>query len=165
MSILAAVVSHPAAATDPDQFGFRALKPAIAEFPQFLEMLVNRLTSADHALCANALQLINALMRDAIMNGSDQEWPKFIKRLQDLGVIRAVYGLMQGSALQDVAQPLLEFQALTKTLVRKWRDVPVDFDKPEHRRAIKGIHISSLSDAEAEEKNGRQKRSAPDLAK
>jgi engulfment and cell motility protein 1 len=172
MSILAAVVSHPTPGPSnedaPSTFGFRALKPAIAEFPQFLEMLVNRLSSADHALCANALQLINALMRDAITHGSDSEWPKFIKRLQDLGVIRAVYGLMQGSALQDVAQPLLEFQALTKILVRKWRDVPVDLDKSEHRRAVKGIHISSLSDADADEKtnNGKGKKSlAPDWKK
>ena len=167
MSILAAVVSHPASnpkLTQPETFGFRALKPAIADFPEFLEMLVNRLSSADHALCTNALQLINALMRDAITNGLDQEWPKFIKRLQDLGVIRAVYGLMQGSALQDLAQPLLEFQALTKILLRKWRDVPFDLDRPEHRRALKGIRLASLAEAMAEEKGeeGKAKRQAPD---
>ena len=82
-------------------------------------------------------------MRDAITSGSDFEWPKFIKRLQDLGVIRAVYGLMQSTALQDLAHPLLEFQALTKFLLRKWREVPVDLDVPEHRRAIKSIHLAS----------------------
>lgn len=125
------------------EFGFRALKPAIAIYPQFLEMLVSRLSSADHALCANALQLINSLMRDAITNDAESEWPKFIKRLQDLGVIKAVYVLMQSSALQDLAHPLLEFQALTKVLLRKWRDVPVDLEKPEHRRALKGIHLAS----------------------
>ena len=130
----------------PELFGFRALKPAIAAFPQFLEMLVTRLSSADHALCTNALQLINSLMRDAITNGAENEWPKFIKRLQDLGVIRAVYGLMQSSALQDLAQPLLDFQALTKVLLRKWRDVRVDFEKPEHRRAIRGIYQASKSE-------------------
>jgi len=59
--------------------------------PQFLEMLVSRLSSADHALCANSLQLINSLMRDAITNDVDGEWPRFIKRLQDLGVIKAVF--------------------------------------------------------------------------
>lgn len=59
--------------------------------PQFLEMLVSRLSSADHALCANSLQLINSLMRDAITNDTDNEWPRFIKRLQDLGVIKAVF--------------------------------------------------------------------------
>jgi engulfment and cell motility protein 1 len=95
MSILVSIVSHPH--TSPSRgpyngpFGFRALKPAISMHPQFLEMLVNRLSSADHALCANSLQLINSLMRDAITNDGDNEWPRFIKRLQDLGVIKAVF--------------------------------------------------------------------------
>ncbi|KAI9769714.1 MAG: hypothetical protein M1840_003951 [Geoglossum simile] len=95
MSILVAIVSHPQAASKQTSqqgvFGFRALKPAIAVHPQFLEMLVSRLSSADHALCANALQLINSLMRDAMSNDGENEWPRFIKRLQDLGVIKAVY--------------------------------------------------------------------------
>lgn len=114
MSILVSIVSHPhsgnrvsqPAATPqsfsfhhgyspqmstPGPFGFRALRPAIAAHPQFLEMLVSRLSSADHALCANSLQLINSLMRDAITNEADNEWPRFIKRLQDLGVIKAVF--------------------------------------------------------------------------
>lgn len=97
MSVLVAIVSHSQHGTSseptsqPGPFGFRALKPAIAVYPEFLEMLVNRLSSADHALCANSLQLINSLMRDAITNDSDTEWPKFIRRLQDLGVIKAVY--------------------------------------------------------------------------
>jgi engulfment/cell motility protein 1 len=144
MSILVSIVSHPQSSpqsTEP--FGFRALKPAIAVYPQFLEMLVSRLSSADHALCANALQLINSLMRDAITNDAEAEWPKFIKRLQDLGVIKAVYVLMQSTALQDLAHPLLEFQALTKVLLRKWRDVPVDLQNPDHRRALKGLHLVS----------------------
>lgn len=146
MSILVSIVSHPYAgnrASQMDHFGFRALKPAIAIYPQFLEMLVSRLSSADHALCANALQLINSLMRDSITHDSEAEWPKFIQKLQDLGVIRAVYVLMQDSALQDLAHPLLEFQSLTKVLLRKWRDIPVNPEKPEHRRALKGIHLAS----------------------
>ena len=147
MSILVYIVSHPYTAgnriSQPDNFGFRALKPAIAVHPQFLEMLVTRLSSADHALCANALQLINSLMREAISKDSVSDWPKFIKRLHDLGVIGAVYELMQSTALQDLAQPLLEFQALTKVLLRKWRDLPVDLDKPDHRRALKSIHAAS----------------------
>jgi len=147
MSILVAIVSHPnttsGKTSQPNNFGFRALKPAFAIYPQFLEMLVSRLSSADHALCANALQLINSLMRDAITNDSETEWPKFIKRLQDLGVIKAVYVLMQSTALQDLAHPLLEFQALTKVLLRKWRDVAIDLEKPEHRRALKGLHLAS----------------------
>lgn len=77
MSILVAIVSHPHMnpSTQPynGPFGFRALKPAIEAHAEFLEMLVNRLSSADHALCANSLQLINALMRDAITNDADTE--------------------------------------------------------------------------------------------
>lgn len=156
MSILVAVVSHPQTSRDairiPGAFGFRALKPAVAVYPQFFEMVVSQLNSADHALCANALMLLNALMRDAITNdgnngkstgGTGEEWPKFIKRLQDLGVIKSVYSLMQSSALQDLAHPLLEYQALTKLLLRKWRDVHVDLEKPEHRRGLKGLHLAS----------------------
>ena len=147
MSILVYIVSHPYTASNrisqPECFGFRALKPAIAVYPQFLEMLVARLSSADHALCANALQLINSLMREAITNDSESDWPKFIKRLEDLGVITAVYGLMQSSAMQDLSQPLLEFQSLAKVLLRKWRDIPVDLENPDHRRALKSIHAAS----------------------
>ncbi|KAL4772605.1 ELMO/CED-12 family-domain-containing protein [Aspergillus nidulans var. acristatus] len=146
MSILVSIVSHPSSVGRLSQnaaFGFRALKPAIAIYPQFLEMLVNRLSSADHALCANALQLINSLMRDSITNDSDHEWPKFVQKLQDLGVIKAVYALMQGTALQDHAHPLIEFQSLTKILLRKWRNTALDLEKPEHRRALKGIHLAS----------------------
>ena len=150
MSILVSIVSHTqhhhssGRPAPPGAFGFRALKPAIAVYPQFLEMLVSRLSSADHALCANALQLINSLMRDAVTNdNSENEWPRFIKRLQDLGVIKAVYILMQSSALQDLAHPLLEFQSLTKVLLRKWRELAVDLEKQDHRRALKGIHLAS----------------------
>ena len=150
MSILVAVVSHPhtsaSKASQPDSFGFAALKPAIGVYPQFLEMLVSRLSSADHALCANALQLINSLMREAITNDSEADWPKFIKRLQDLGVVKAVYSLMQSTALQDLAHPILEFQALSKVLLRKWRNVPLDMHKNDHRRALKCIHLGSKPD-------------------
>lgn len=147
MSILVSIISHPYAVSiksgQSNAFGFRALKPAISLHPQFLEMLVSRLSSADHALCANALQLINSLIREAITNDSEADWPKFIRRLQDLGVIKAVYTLMQGTALQDLAHPLLEFQALSKALLRKWKEVTVDLGKPEHRRALKSLHLAS----------------------
>ncbi|KAI0465769.1 ELMO/CED-12 family-domain-containing protein [Xylaria cf. heliscus] len=156
MSILVALVGHspPEPTTTPGTFGFRALRPAIAVHPQFFELVVQKLQSADHALCATTLSLINALIRDAVSNeeanrgnttssGTGEEWPKFIKRLQDLGLIKAVYTHMQSAALQDLAHPLLEFQCLTKVLLKKWKKVRVDLERPEHRRALKGIHLAS----------------------
>lgn len=147
MSVLAAIVGHPNHRTSqPGVTGYQRLKPAVDLHPQFLPMLVEKIASADHALCANALQLINSLMRDAIANDAETEWPKFIKQLQELGVIKSVYGLMQSSAVQDLAHPLLEFQTLTKVLLRKWREEKVDLEKPEHRRAIRGLHLASNPD-------------------
>ncbi|KAM7206916.1 engulfment and cell motility protein 2 [Rhypophila sp. PSN 637] len=163
MSILVALVGHSQSGSaaarpggtsgtvrTPGAFGFRALKPAVAVYPQFFEHVIAQLQSADHALRANALMLINALIRDAVSNdgksGGGEEWSKFIKRLQDLGLIKAVYNLMQSSSLQDLAHPLLEFQSLTKVLLRKWREVRVDLERPEHRRALKGLHLASAPD-------------------
>ncbi|KAF2187025.1 hypothetical protein K469DRAFT_571400 [Zopfia rhizophila CBS 207.26] len=144
MSVLAAIVGHPHHRnSQPGVTGFQRLKPAVELHPQFLPMLVEKISSADHALCANSLQLINSLMRDAIANDEDFEWPRFIKQLQELGVIKSVYGLMQSSAVQDLAHPLLEFQSLTKILLRKWREEKVDLEKPDHRRAIRGLHAAS----------------------
>ncbi|PMD26916.1 hypothetical protein NA56DRAFT_641556 [Hyaloscypha hepaticicola] len=181
MSILVAVVSHPQSARGairtPGAFGFRALKPAVAVYPQFFEMVVSQLNSADHALCANSLMLLNALMRDSIttdtggkdglakISGTGEEWPKFIKRLQDLGVIKAVYILMQSSALQDLAHPLLEFQALTKVLLRKWRDIRVDLEKPDHRRTMKGLHLASAPERKDHNANGTPKLDESDGGK
>ncbi|KAL8723623.1 MAG: hypothetical protein Q9181_007243, partial [Wetmoreana brouardii] len=170
MAILGAIVAHQhpisTHSTQPETFGFRALKPAIATYPQFLEKLVSSLSAADHALCANALQLINALMRDAITNGGEAEWPKFIAKLQEMGVIKAVYSLMQSQALQDLSHPLLEFQALTKVLLRKWRDVTVDQHKLEHRRALKAIHLASNPEKPSEHvedgKDGKEKKHNPE---
>lgn len=163
MSILVALVGHTGPGkgggggntpATPGTFGFRALKPAVAVYPQFFELVIIQLQSADHALCGNALMLINALIRDAVASdmaagtsgkgGAGEDWSKFIKRLQDLGLIKAVYGLLQqSSSLQDLALPLLEFQGLTKVLLRKWREVRVDLERPEHRRALKGLHLAS----------------------
>ncbi|KXH45209.1 ELMO/CED-12 family protein [Colletotrichum nymphaeae SA-01] len=157
MSILVALVGHtqssrPTTPRTPGSFGFRALKPAVAVYPQFFELVIAQLQSADHALCANALMLINAMIRDAVSSDTNitksnnpamEEWSKFIKRLQDLGLIKAVYNLMQSSSLQDLAHPLLEFQSLTKVLLRKWREVRVDLERPEHRRGLKGLHLAS----------------------
>ncbi|KAJ2894900.1 putative elmo ced-12 family protein [Zalerion maritima] len=183
MSILVAIVSHSQSSSGaaglsnraessraaggssiraPGSFGFRALRPAVAVYPTFYELVIAQLQSADHALCANALALINALIRDILSTdlsavpttpggsvrtaSSGDDWPKFIKKLQDLGLIKAVYHLMQSSALQDLAHPLLEFQGLTKVLLRRWREVSVDLERPEHRRALKGLHLASAPD-------------------
>ncbi|QDS68079.1 hypothetical protein FKW77_009968 [Venturia effusa] len=148
VSVLVAIVSHPQLSLPPESgnFGFNALKPAVGIHPQFLEMLVNMLSSAEHLLCANALHLINSLIRDAVTNDKDTEWPRFIKKLQDLGVIKAVYFLMQGNAIQDLAPPLLEFQILTKVMLRKWREVKVDLEKSDHKRALRSISAASYQE-------------------
>ncbi|KAG5918752.1 hypothetical protein E4U42_006749 [Claviceps africana] len=170
MSILVALVSHSQSSppvspvgsgSSPGSFGFRALKPAVAVYPQFFELVIQQLHSADHALCASALMLINALIRDAISNsssthscpngsaaanagaGTGEDWGKLITRLQDLGLDQAVYRLIQSSSIQDLAHPALEFQSLTKVLLRKWRQVRVDLDRPDHRRAMKSLHLAS----------------------
>ncbi|KAF2739150.1 hypothetical protein EJ04DRAFT_609248 [Polyplosphaeria fusca] len=159
MSVLAAIVGHPQHRhSQPGATGFQRLKPAVEQHPQFLPMLVEKITSADHALCANSLHLINSLMRDAIANDADFEWPRFIKQLQELGVIKSVYGLMQSSAVQDLAHPLLEFQALTKVLLRKWREEKVDLEKPDHRRAIRGLHAASNPGKEGTDPKGSKRQ-------
>jgi hypothetical protein len=168
MSILVALVSH-SQSSHPESpigrpagaFGLRALKPAIAVYPQFFDLVIQQLQSADHALCANALMLVNALIRDSISSSSTlpngnasangagsggEDWAKLVKHLQDLGLIKAVYQLMQSSSIQDLAHPVLEFQSLTRVLLRKWREVKVDLERPEHRRALKGIHLASAPD-------------------
>ncbi|KAF2705310.1 hypothetical protein K504DRAFT_506251 [Pleomassaria siparia CBS 279.74] len=164
MSVLAVIVGHPSHRnSQPGVTGFQRLKPVVERQPQFLPMLVEKITSADHALCANSLQLINSLMRDAIANDADFEWPRFIKQLQELGVIKSVYGLMQSSAVQDLAHPLLEFQSLTKVLLRKWREEKVDLEKADHRRAIRGLHVASNPDspkAETDAKGSKKQNPA-----
>lgn len=170
MSILVYIVSHSYTASNtislPDSFGFRALQPALTVYPQFLEMLVCRMSSADHALCANALLLINSLIREAIATDSEADWPKFIKRLQNLGVIEAVYTLIQSTALQDLSHPLLEFQKVLQALLRKWREISVNLDLSDHRRALKSIHLASNPESfttptdDAEE--GAKKRHNPE---
>ena len=151
LTLLVQVVSRPlAGASDyvtAANTGFNAIRPALQEWPTFLESLVQRLSASDHALCASALHLVNALMRDAVANGGENEWPKFIKKLQDLGVIGGVGMLMRGEAAVDMSSPLagaiLEFQGLTKILLRKWRGVEINTELSEHKRALKTVHLLS----------------------
>lgn len=162
LTLLVHVVSRPLVGSQKEQsgvFGFRAIKPALDNHPDFLESLVQRLSASDHTLCANALQLVNALMRDAIVHGGEHEWPKFIKRLQDLGVIGGVGMLMRGDAAIDAGSPLaaaiLEFQGLTKMLLRKWKEVRVNVELYEHKKALKTIHLLSKPEPyNAPESNG-----------
>jgi engulfment/cell motility protein 1 len=159
MSVLAAIVGNPSHRhSQSGVTGFQRLKPIIESHKQFLPSLVEKMTSADHALCANSLQLINALMRDTIANEADSEWPRFIKQLQELGVIKSVYGLMQGSAVQDLAHPLLDFQSLTKILLRRWREEKVDLEKADHRRAIRGLHVASNPDQPGTDPKGSKRQ-------
>lgn len=150
LTLLVHVVSRPLSGTQKESsgiFGFRAIKPALDHHPEFLESLVQRLSASDHTLCANALQLINALLRDAIVNGGTHEWPRFIKRLQDLGVIGGVGMLMRGDAVTDAGSPLaaaiLEFQYSTMVLLKKWREVRVNVELHEHKKALKTLHLLS----------------------
>lgn len=106
----------------------------------------------------------DAITADTLANEDNQEeWPRFIRRLQDLGVIKSVYNLMQSSSLQDLAHPLYDFQNLTKLLIRKWRKIRVDAEDKDHRRGVKVIHLYSLSEKERLERsqvqhaNGSQK--------
>jgi hypothetical protein len=43
---------------------------------------------------------------------------------------------------------------LTKVLLRKWREVRVDLERPEHRRALKGLHLASAPDRK-DQSNGK----------
>lgn len=139
MSILAAIVSHPPDPEADEKFGFAALKPSLNEQPTFLETLAARLASADHSLSYNALQLLNSILRDSMANDSNHELQSLFKKYNHLGVIEAVYNLMQDSAVQDLAHSLIDFQSLLKQLLRKWKETAVDRDKQDHRRQLKAI--------------------------
>ena len=139
MSILAAIVAHPSDTDEPEKFGFAALKPALDAYPEFLETLSQRLSSADHSLCHNALQLLNAILRDSMTNESEQEWDALFKKYISLGVVDAVHIHMQDPAVQELAHSLLDFQQLVKQLMRKWKEVNVEQSNHEHRKQLKAV--------------------------
>ncbi|KAF2151208.1 hypothetical protein K461DRAFT_295285 [Myriangium duriaei CBS 260.36] len=115
------------------------LKPILKEHATFLDALIERLTSADHALCANALQFMNALIRDSINTFSESQLMRFITRLQDLDVFSTVETLMRSDTVVDIAAPVLDFQNLTKVMLRCWRDLAVDMNKPAHKDALENL--------------------------
>ncbi|KAL9048380.1 MAG: hypothetical protein Q9162_007757 [Coniocarpon cinnabarinum] len=121
------------------RFGFAALKPAITAYPDFLKTLSGRLSSADHSLCHNALQLLNAILRDSMANDEADDWDSLFKTYTDLGVVGSVRNLMQDSAVQELAQSLLDFQQLIKMLLLRWKEIQVDFHRRDHRQQIKSV--------------------------
>ncbi|POS86006.1 hypothetical protein EPUL_002761 [Erysiphe pulchra] len=180
MSILVAVVSHSQNSREsskvPGVFGFRALKPAVAVYPQFFEMVVSQLKSADHLLCSSALMLLNALLRDGLsrvepkeknsgeLSKAGEKWPQLINKLQDLGIVQAAYDLMQSSSLQDMTHSLLEFQAVSKLILKKRRDTEVQLENSEHVGILERIYISSQkkSKNEAQSKIKQTENSSTD---
>ncbi|KAI5292008.1 hypothetical protein KEM52_006687, partial [Ascosphaera acerosa] len=150
MSILVSIVTHThlSSYAKKSQLGLQALEPALKRYPQFLEVLVDKLRSGDHALCSPALQLINSLARDSLTSNRESEWPGLFKRFQDLGVVAAVYDLMQGAALQELAQTLLDYQSLMKVLLQRWRNMPVSSQNAEHRRILRSLEepVADFSD-------------------
>ncbi|KAF2227976.1 ELMO/CED-12 family-domain-containing protein [Elsinoe ampelina] len=116
-----------------------SLKPILKEHVNFLDALIEKLSSADHALCSNALQFLNALIRDGIMTFSETQLMRFVKKLQDLEIFSTVENLMRGDSLAEIAAPVLDFQELTKVMLRCWRFVPVDLSRPAHSEALGNI--------------------------
>ena len=136
--------SRPNTPRSAKSFGLEAVLPILQMHDSFLDCLIDRLSSADHTLCANALSLINALIRDSIINSAENEWPQLVTKLQTLGVANAVENLMRGGALIDLAAPLLEYQGLTKVMLARWRSVRVENHIAEHRAALRQLHVSSF---------------------
>ena len=165
MSICAAVVGHPyqtrSSRPSSGAFGFRAIKPAIETYTQFYDVVVQQLDSADHTLCGNAIYLLNVLIRDVLTNNdAGEEWPRFIARLENLGVMDKAKKLMRSSGLQDLAHPLLETQILAKMILKNRRDLVFDQEIPLHRRMLKMVYASSKSaDAEANDNQSNLSKS------
>lgn len=126
-------------------FDYDSLRSTLKDHPTFLECLVERLEAADHALCANVLQLINGLLRDTLNINSENEWPVFFKQLQDVGVLVAVEQIMRGDAVSHLVQHLIDFQNLVRALYKQWTTIPVQMDLTMHRTALLAVHHSSLS--------------------
>ena len=75
---------------------------------------------------------------------------------------------MRGEAANDAGSPLaaaiLEFQCLTMVLLKKWKEVPVNVELHEHKKALKTVHMLSKPEPynppetgdEASRKGGRK---------
>ncbi|KAL1302524.1 hypothetical protein AAFC00_002910 [Neodothiora populina] len=135
---------RPASSSSERSFGISDVMPLLQMHEEFLECLIEHLGSADHALCVNALSLINALMRVSIVSGTGDAWPQFVIRLQELGVLSAVEDLMRVPAPQDLSRCLLDFQNLIKVLLARCRRVALELEKYEHRSALNELHNASF---------------------
>ncbi|KAB8356687.1 hypothetical protein FH972_024263 [Carpinus fangiana] len=142
MRVLVHIVNRPRDSPQSTN-NYSILQAAIQQRPAFYDTLVNTLSSSDHGVCAITISLINALTRDALASPQEDHWAKFAERLQGLGLLKSVYTLMQSATLIDLNGPLLEYQYLHKILLRKWRDVPFDLSRQDHRRALKTINAAS----------------------
>ena len=162
MSILAAIISHPANPDDVDKFGFAALKPALEAYPEFLETLAGRLASADHSLCHNALQLLNAILRDSTSSDDAHEGEALFKRYTSLGVVQSVHILMQDPAVQELAHALLDFQQMTKVFLHRWKEIPVNFGRKDHRSQLRSVLRASRIDESEAERPGSAKPDSAD---
>ncbi len=157
LSTILMIVSH-ANSKHPDcgvlsKNALRALKPAIAIYPKFLDAVLDKQLSDDNTLVAVAISLVTALIRDALYNidetGNEagkstvfgEDWDDFVRDFQRKGVMRRAYQLMITGALQDLAQPLLDVQNVNKEILRKYKNTPFDGSKSEHRRIIKKMYI------------------------
>lgn len=87
---------------------------------------------------------MTALLRDAITNESQNDWSRFVRHMQELGVVDGVEALMRGEAVGDLAEPLMHYQDLTKLLIKRWRDTEVELDNADHRKALGRIQAASF---------------------
>ena len=165
MSILTAIVSHPNDPSDHEKFGFAALKPALDAYPQFLEHLASGLSEGDQLLGHNALQLLNAVLRDSMSEGGTVEWESLFRKYESLGVTRSVHLLMQDFAIQDLAHSLLDFQQLTKMLLHKWKETAVDLHRSDHRQQLRAVLRASKTTKSANDRDDQSDGLSNDDAK
>ncbi|CRK35133.1 hypothetical protein BN1708_006639 [Verticillium longisporum] len=188
MSILVALVSHSqsdagarnpatAGARLPGSFGFRALKPAVAVYPHFFELVIAQLQSADHALCANALMLINALIRDAVSSEAaareaatwrevrvDVERPEHRRGLKGLHIASAPYrpavnGIASNRDEQaDTVAAMTTRKGSRRHNPEKWRRLGFETESPAQEFDVTGfLGMMDLTDYVRKHEDGFQK--------
>ena len=119
-----------------------SLKPLLTEHSRLLDDIVEKVTSGDHALSANALRFLNALLQDALATFTESQFMRFVKRLQDLNVFTIIEEMMRSDITADFTEPIAEFQRLYKDVLRTWKSTPVDLTRPMHQDALSIIQRS-----------------------